>query len=174
MARVRVEGSVDLTIDVGARLGVNTDSLTTAARDQLESAIDDLAWQLGEFIDLIWPVDTGASQADWESAAEDLIWVIRNPREYAEFVHRKGETVEVYTQIEAESERILAGKLSVLRAIAAAGLKETTAIPQPIPAPPRQPSVVSRLGDLFGARVRGFQLQSTRSRERDRARLRAR
>ena len=172
-------GAVDISIDVAARMrakGISVINLTQSAVTQIWSLIDELSFLLGETIDLIWPVDTGASQADWETTAEGFEWVIRNPREYAGFVHRKGDTSLVYKQIAERSEELLRGAWSRIKAIAKAGQRDET------PARPSRlqqfllPSIVgpseAGRGTIFAARAAGFLRENTRSRERARARAR--
>lgn len=173
-------GAVDISIDVAARMrskGISVVNLTTAAVDRLWAILDGLSFQLGEFIDLVWPVDTGASQADWETTAEGFEWVIRNPREYAEYVHRQRETGNlVYKEIAERSEELLRGAWSQIQSIAKAGQKDDT---------PARPSLIQQFllpsivgpseagrGTIFAARAAGFLRENTRSRERARARAR--
>ena len=192
MAIVFVSGSVDLSIDVAARFGLDVSALTPEAVARIEAIVDDLAFRLGEFIDSVWPVDTGASQASWESTQEGFFWVIRNDREYAEYVHRAGDSTEVWRIVEARSEELLQGAAARISRAAATGLRQVS--------PPSQPlqglagevisslvraslvgSVVSETGlaesrllstGLFAARARAFQRVSTRIRERARSRAR--
>lgn len=174
-------GAVDISIDVAARMrskGVSVVNMTTTAVERVWAILDGLSFQLGEFIDLVWPVDTGASQADWETTAEGFEWVIRNPREYAEFVHRKGtpDSDRVYKQIAERSEELLRGALPQIQSIAKAGQKDDT---------PARPSLIQQFllpsivgpseagrGTIFAARAAGFLRENTRSRERARARAR--
>ena len=174
-------GSVDISIDVAARMrakGISVINLTQSAVAQIWSLIDELAFLLGEFIDLVWPVDTGASQADWETTAEGFEWVIRNPREYTEYVRHKNSTkgARVYKQVAERSEELLRGAWSRIKAIAKAGQRDET---------PARPSLIQQFllpsivgpseagrGTLFAARAAGFLRENTRSRERARARAR--
>ena len=173
-------GAVDISIDVAARMrskGISIVNMTTTAVERVWAILDGLSFQLGEFIDLVWPVDTGLSQADWETTAEGFEWVIRNPREYAEYVHRQRETGNlVYKEIAERSEELLRGAWSQIQSIAKAGQRDDT------PARPsllRQfllPSIVgpseAGRGTIFAARAAGFLRENTRSRERARARAR--
>ena len=173
-------GAVDISIDVAARMrskGISIVNMTTAAVERVWAILDGLSFQLGEFIDLVWPVDTGASQADWETTAEGFEWVIRNPREYAEYVHRQRETGNlVYKEIAERSEELLRGALPQIQSIAKAGQKDDT---------PARPSLIQQFllpsivgpseagrGTIFAARAAGFLRENTRSRERARARAR--
>lgn len=181
-ANTATNGAVDISIDVKSRMegrGILTANLTPAGAELIYVILDELAFLLGEFIDLVWPVDTGASQADWETTAERYEWVIRNPREYAEYVHRKDETEEVYLEIARRSEELLAGAWSRITA-AAARSRRSKATPSLLKTVQRflLPSIVGEdsvsRGTIFAARAAGFLEQSTRSRERERARARAR
>jgi hypothetical protein len=170
-------GAVDISINVAnraRRAGISLINVSQAGLDAIWDIIDELAFLLGEFIDLVWPVDTGASQADWETTGEGLEWVIRNPREYAAYVHRQGETTLVYKEIADRSEQLLAGAMPRIRAAADAA-RTTPSRPSLI----RQfllPSIVgpeeAGRGTIFAARVAGFLRENTRSRERARARAR--
>ena len=170
-------GAVDISINVAnraRRAGVSLINVSQSGLDAIWDIVDELAFLLGEYIDLVWPVDTGASQADWESTGEGLEWVIRNPREYAAYVHRQGETALVYKEIAARSEELLAGAMPRIRAAADAA-RTTPTLPSLI----RQfllPSIVgpseTGRGTIFAARVAGFLRENTRSRERSRARAR--
>jgi hypothetical protein len=169
-------GYVDLSIDVGQRLGVTEAELSEEALSDIEEMIEDLAWELGEYIDDVWPRDTGASHADWDVGADDLMWTIRNPREYAEWVHAAGDETKkpIADLIEEESETLISEAMTALRKIVAADRKkqaEEAETPEPAKIQPPQPSAaVSRLGGLFGIRARGFEVTSSRSRERARSR----
>lgn len=173
-------GPVDISIDVAARMrskGISVVNMTTTAVERVWAILDGLSFQLGEFIDLVWPVDTGASQADWETTAEGFEWVIRNPREYAGYVHRQRETGNlVYKEIAERSEELLRGALPQIQSIAKAGQKDDT---------PTRPSLLQQFllpsivgpseagrGTIFAARAAGFLRENTRSRERARARAR--
>ena len=170
-------GYVDLSIDVGQRLGITEESISAEALSEIEDKIEDLAWELGEFIDDEWPRDTGASHADWDVGADDLMWTIRNPREYAEWVHKADDPTKtpIADLIEEKSEELIKAALPALRKIVAADRKkqaeEEAETPKPAKAQSPQPSeAVSRLGGLFGIRARGFGVTSSRSRERARSR----
>ncbi len=173
-------GAVDISIDVAARMrskGISIVNMTTAAVERVWAILDGLSFQLGEFIDLVWPVDTGASQADWETTAEGFEWVIRNPREYAEYVHRQRETGNlVYKEIAERSEELLRGALPQIQSIAKAGQKDDTPARPSLAQQFLLPSIVgpseAGRGTIFAARAAGFLRENTRSRERARARAR--
>ena len=174
----RTSGSVDISINVGARLraqGIATAKLTAGARSAIWEILEGLAFALGEFTDLIWPVDTGASQADWDITAEGLDWTIRNPREYAGFVHRKGDTALVYLEIANRSEELLRSAWSQIRAAVETTTPSTSGLLGRV-GQFLLPSIVgqaeSPAGTLFQARAAGFLRQNTRSRERERLRAR--
>lgn len=173
-------GAVDISIDVAARMrskGISVVNMTTTAVERVWAILDGLSFQLGEFIDLVWPVDTGASQADWETTAEGFEWVIRNPREYAEYVHRQRETGNlVYKEIAERSEELLRGALPQIQSIAKAGQKDDTPARPSLTQQFLLPSIVgpseAGRGTIFAARAAGFLRENTRSRERARARAR--
>jgi hypothetical protein len=176
-------GAVDISIDVAARMrprGISVNGLTEAGQEIIWTILDGLAWQLGEFIDLVWPVDTGASQADWETTAEGFEWVIRNPREYAAYVHRAGTSPddEVYKQVAKESERLLSGAWPQIKAAAERSRRSKTspgllAEFQKLLLPSAAGAAgLESGGTIFAAQVRAFERVNTRSRERARARAR--
>jgi len=176
----RDSGSVDISIDIGARLrkqGIATAKLTAAARSAIWEIVEGLAFQLGEFTDLIWPVDTGASQADWDITAEGLEWTIRNPREYAAYVHRADTSADdlVYLKIAAKSEELLRGAWSQIKSAVETTTPSTSGLLGRV-GQFLLPSIVgqaeSPAGTLFQARAAGFLRQNTRSRERERLRAR--
>ena len=171
-------GPVDISINVGARLrsqGVSTAKLTAGSRSAIWNIIEGLAFQLGEFVDFAWPVDTGASQSDWDITAEGLEWTIRNPREYAGFVHRKGSTALVYLEIATKSEELLRSAWSQIKAAVETTTPSTSGLLGRV-GQFLLPSIVGQAetpaGTLFSARAAGFLRQNTRSRERDRLRAR--
>ena len=173
-------GPVNISIDVAERMrakGINPDGLSPRALEQIWDIIDGIAFDLGEFVDEVWPVDTGASHADWETTAEGLFLIVRNPREYAEFVHRKGQTGQVYKEIGREAERLLAAAWPAIKRAA----KKPEAAPSP---PADRPAFATQFllpaalqgetgrGALFLSRAAGFLRDNTRSRERARSRTR--
>jgi len=176
--RSESSGSVDISINVGARLrdqGVSTAKLTAGSRSAIWSLIENVAFELGEFVDNVWPVDTGASQADWDITAEGLEWTIRNPREYAAFVHRTDSTALVYLEIATKSEELLRSAWSQIKAAVETTTPSTSGLLGRV-GQFLLPSIVgqaeSPVGTLFSARAAGFLRQNTRSRERDRLRAR--
>jgi hypothetical protein len=176
----RTSGSVDISINVGARLraqGIATAKLTAGARSAIWEIVEGLAFQLGEFVDFVWPVDTGASQADWDITAEGLEWTIRNPREYAAYVHRADTSADdlVYLKIAAKSEELLSGAWSQIKSAVETTTPSTSGLLGRV-GQFLLPSIVgqaeSPAGTLFQARAAGFLRQNTRSRERERLRAR--
>ncbi len=171
-------GPVDISIDVGARLrkeNVSTAKLTAGARSAIWEIVEGLSFQLGEFVDFAWPRDTGLSQADWDITAEGLEWTIRNPREYAGFVHRKGGTALVYLEIAAKSEELLRSAWGQIKAAVETTTPSTSVLRGRL-GQFLLPSIVGQAeapaGTLFSARAAGFLRQNTRSRERERLRAR--
>ena len=176
----RDSGSVDISIDIGARLraqGIATAKLTAGARSAIWEILEGLAFQLGEFVDFVWPVDTGASQADWDITAEGLEWTIRNPREYAAYVHRADTSADdlVYLKIASKSEDLLRGVWSQIKSAVETTTPSTSGLLGRV-GQFLLPSIVgqaeSPAGTLFQARAAGFLRQNTRSRERERLRAR--
>ena len=176
--RSESSGSVDISINVGARLrkeNVPTAKLTAGSRSAIWGLVEELAFQLGEFVDNVWPVDTGASQSDWDITAEGLEWTIRNPREYSAFVHRKGSAALVYLEIATKSEELLRAAWSQIKAAVETTTPSTSGLLGRV-GQFLLPSIVgpteSPAGTLFSARAAGFLRQNTRSRERERLRAR--
>ena len=171
-------GPVDISIAVGARLrkeNGSTAKLTAGARSAIWNIVEGRAFQLGEFVDFVWPADTGASQADWDITAEGLEWTIRNPREYAGFVHRKKSTALVYLEIAAKSEELLRGAWSQIKAAVETTAPSTSGLLGRVGQfllPSTGGPIESPAGTLFSARAAGFRRQHTRSRERERLRAR--
>ncbi len=183
-------GAVDISIDIAARLRdsqLDPSMLSPETRNQIWEIVNDLAWELGEFIDEVWPVDTGASQADWETTAEGLEWVIRNPREYAAYVYPAGtpesgrDAAEIWKRIGRRADSLLSGVWSRIDSLARddiAGRPDLSVSPDRtaqflgllLPSAQEDSGVVR--GSIFAARVAGFVRENTRSRER--ARLRSR
>jgi len=174
-------GPVDISIDVGARMvakRIDIYDLPMAAQEVVWSIIDELAFRLNEYIHDVWPVDTRASQASWDITADGLIWTIRNPREYAGFVHRKNETGLVYKEIAARSEELLRQAWPRIKA-ATKRVRRSKTTPgrlaefQKLLLPSAAAAAGEALGGtIFAAQQRAFERVNTRSRERDRLRAR--
>jgi hypothetical protein len=184
MAIVFVNGAVDLSINVYSRLSGFTDGLSPQARGQIEDVIDDLTAELREYIIDYWPVDTRRSQQAWSLQWEAPMWLIRNPVEYAEYVHTAGQgpnPEESWRGVEAESEELLAGALSRLNQIVQrdnievvdVGIQRTQNLAERLAAQARRVLRTS----LFAATVEAYRARPSRLREREsqeRQRLRLR
>jgi len=120
MAVRLLDGAVDLSLDVGAILLVDAADLDEQALAEVEEVQYALEDALRELLIRWWPVDTGRSLMGWAIQWEGLVWVIRNPVPYAEYVHRAGESREVWRDLEQASERLLARALPRFRGIVAA------------------------------------------------------
>ena len=158
--------SVDISIDFGSRLGASLQDFGTfagQARDVLLEAR--LSWQ--EDLISTWPVDTGTSLQAWENYIDGMMWVLRNPVEYASYVHEAGDDTPLVEYLEAQAETYAAQALGELRRLLNLALRQTV---QPQMFGRRQgPSLSSLLGDaVFGATVRAFQTQGARQRLRER------
>jgi hypothetical protein len=137
-------GSIDLTIDVGARI---RGTLPPVVRQILTAEI--VRPLRASLVSGAWPVDTGASLQGWEIRAVDAETVaIRNPVEYSEFVHRAGETVEVWTEVEELSERLVSALLPRLQRLAS---RPTRQLPLGLVS-----RSVLRAATLFASKVRAF------------------
>lgn len=183
MAVVIKNGAVDLSINVYQRLPGASDSLSRSARSEIEDVIDDLIADLREYIIDNWPVDTRRSQQAWSLQWDEPTWVIRNPVDYAEYVHPKDVTLESWTGVEMESERLLTGALGRLTNIVQRdnvrtldlGIQKQQNLAERLE---RQARRVLRT-DLFAATVQAYRDRPSRLRdreqsERERQRLRGR
>jgi hypothetical protein len=146
MSVVAVDGFVDISIDLGERLGVDDADLDAEAREALAPILQEMVRVWREDLLSTWPVDTGRSQASWVDRWEGLVWVLRNPVEYAEYVHNAGETVPVWEFLEARSEELVADALPEIAARTAAAR-----------------AVSSR---VFAAQAAAFRVVSSRERTR--------
>ena len=167
--------SVDISIDLGARLGASMADfgmLAGEAREVLEGIEN--AWQ-SDMLNT-WPVDTGTSQAAWENFFDGLVWVLRNPVEYSSFVQPGGGSDGGYTDLgdsaaylEAQAETYAAQAITSLRRLLTLALRQrATAAPQMF-GRRAGPSLTALLGDaVFGATVRAFQTRGARQRLRER------
>ena len=181
MAVVSKNGAVDLSIDVYSRLPGLPDALPRDAQDEIEAVIDDLIADLREYIIDNWPVDTRRSQQSWSLQWQPPFWVIRNPVEYAAFVHKSDSTEPSWTGVEFESERLISGALGALSEIVTRANEETVDL-----LVQRQQNLAERLAaqaqrvlrtSLFAATVEAYQARPSRLREREsleRQRLRLR
>tara|TARA_Y100001963_G_scaffold58216_1_gene81487 strand:+ start:37 stop:564 length:528 start_codon:yes stop_codon:yes gene_type:complete len=171
--------SVDFSIDVATTLGY----VPPSAEDDVQAVLDDVVFDLGEWIDATCPVDTGAFQADWDLEAVGTEIIMRNAREYASWVHEAGaqpkdDPIRYWMQVEDKANQLLGERLAELQALVAATVRRESAA-QVVPRRSRTPIPVS-LGQrlrgasdfLFAARAAGLERVSTRSRERARTRAR--
>jgi len=78
--------------DLGSMLGASPGDLTPALQQQIGSAIDDLIDDWREELIEVWPRDTGHSFTLWESFRSGFVVTLRNPVEYAGYVHPEGGT----------------------------------------------------------------------------------
>ena len=174
MAVVFVNGAVDLSINVYSRLSGFTQSLSADGRRQVEDVIDDLIAELREYIIDNWPVDTRRSQQSWSLQWDEPVWVIRNPVDYAEYVHKANQgsdPVESWRGVEAESEELFSGALSRLNRIVQAdnaqavniGVQRTQNIAERLAS---QAQRVLRTS-LFAATVQAYRARPSRLRERE-------
>lgn len=112
--------SVDLSINVGTRLGVRSEDLSAEAAEEVARLLDEVRIEAREYILVVWPVDTAASLQEWELRVSGLWLILRNPVDYVEYVHRSGEKVLVWTEIQARSEELVVAALPVMEAAIAA------------------------------------------------------
>lgn len=155
--------AVDVSINVGARLGSAASIIGDAAAGAVNERLRDLARQVREYLLTVWPVLTAASLQEWEIRASGLWLIVRNPLDYAEYVHRAGETVEVWTEVRDYADELVEAALPELRALVAA-------IPSlPLPAPVAQTQAEDITSILF--RAKADAVKRVRMLERDRIRF---
>ena len=122
--------AVDFSIDVALRVGVDWFSIDEETRREIERDIEVINDELGSTIESTWPVDTGRSLSMWENFFEDGVWVIRNPVEYASFVHRPEDEEGSSSQfIEAEAERLFSLVSSRLLSLASSATGAQASMP---------------------------------------------
>jgi len=81
---------LDLSIDVGSRLGVYPAMLDNEGLESIQSILQEVIFSWREVMQDSWPRDTGTSFAAWESYVDGLTLVVVNPVPYAEYVHPPG------------------------------------------------------------------------------------
>lgn len=157
--------AVDVSIDVGARLGAATSIIGDAARDAVRDRLRRIALELREYLLDVWPVLTAASLQEWEIRASGMWLIVRNPLDYAEYVHRAGETVEVWTEIRDRADELVDAALPELRDLVAS-------MPSlPLASPVIQPRGTDLTTLLYDAKRRAIQAVNMLERDRIRARL---
>lgn len=149
--------SVDLTIDVAERLSIPFSGIAEEERQRITDIIRTMARDLRAFIVEAWPVDTSASLQEWEVRASGFRFIVRNPIEYAEYVHRAGETVEVWTEIRDQAEALVDAALPEMEEVAAAGLSrqpldvgQLFGLPLAVSAEPLTDTLFARKASAFG------------------------
>jgi len=107
--------SVDISIDVGARLGV----VPAAAMPAISAILDGLRRQWRERLITTWfPVNvTGRSLQGWQNRIVGLNWILRNPVEYAQFVHYSGSKRELWRILERDAHALLQAVMPEMKAI---------------------------------------------------------
>jgi hypothetical protein len=177
---VMVDGAVDLSIDVGERLGIDLDQLTPGALAEIRAIQQELVRSWREELIGSWPVDTGRSQSSWVNRWEGLVWVLRNPVEYAEFVHPPGGDDGGYGQLgdsaaflEQASEDLLDEVLPALEAIATESQRAVMRAEAPGVGGRSLVGFAARMASTravsqrdFAARVERFVVEDSRSRTR--------
>lgn len=161
------EGALDLSIDLGSRLGVDEADLTPATLAALRPILQELVRLWREDLIELWPVDTGRSQASWADRWEGLVWVLRNPVEYAEYVHNEGDPTEVWTFLEARSEELLADVLPELEDLLVAqkrAARKAGGSTRSLLGFAARALAARQSGRTFAAEVQGFRDLSSRKR----------
>ncbi len=119
--------SVDLTFDVGARVGYAR--ATAEGRRLVQQRMEQIRIEVREFVLLSWPVDTATSLQGWEIRVQRGLLIIRNQIPYAVHVHRGGETTLVWEEIEAVAEQAVADAEAEMRQIVAENTAGATTRP---------------------------------------------
>lgn len=109
--------SVDISIHVGARVGYSRAS--ALGQQLIQERMEQIRIEIREFILVSWPVETATSLQGWELRVGGSWLYIRNQIDYAEHVHRAGESVLVWTEIEAFAEQQVSAAEADLREIVA-------------------------------------------------------
>ncbi len=162
--------AVDLSIDFGARLGASMRDFGALA-GQARDIIEGLRFQWQEDLLEVWPVDTGTSLQAWENYTDGLRWVLRNPVEYASFVHEAGDDEPLVIYLEAQAETYAADAMSELRGLLSRALAEGRAQPQMFGRPARPSIGAAVLNAIFGATARAFETPGRGARQRLRDRF---
>lgn len=166
-------GSVDISIDVGVRLG----NVPRSAVSDVQAVLGGLRRQWREDLIGVWPVETGRSLQGWQNRISGLVWILRNPVDYAEFVHLEGDTTEIWRFLEAEAERMVHSVMPEMRAIVASARLTSTgfASPRALRGPRTGPPLSGGLaGAIFRARAALNIRTGPARRARDLAALRGR
>lgn len=82
---------LDLSVDVGQRLGLSMASLDAPALAAVQEILWEIVYSWREVMQDSWPRDTGLSFSMWRSRVVGLRLEVENPVEYAEWVHPAGE-----------------------------------------------------------------------------------
>ena len=160
--------AIDLSLDVGKRLGTPVSAIPKEATSEIQGIIRDVAAELREFLLQVWPVETATSLQEWEIRGASFWLIIRNPLDYAVYVHRKGDSTEVWTEVQAKSEELVLAALPSMQSVIAKHPPKTQLeIPFFISA-----DLITSA--LFEAKARAFQRGPTLTRDRIRNRIRDR
>ena len=114
---------VDISIDIGQRLGAMLTDFGAQA-PQAADIVEDLRFRWQEDLLEVWPVDTGTSLQGWENYRSLLVWVLRNPVEYAEYVHAAGDDVPIVEYLAAKAEEYVADAMPDLERLLAQAVAE--------------------------------------------------
>lgn len=82
---------LDLSVDVGSLLGINVSMLDAPGLEAIQEILQEVIYSWREVLQDVWPRDTGLSFSQWTSRVRGLVLDVRNPVEYAEWVHPAGE-----------------------------------------------------------------------------------
>lgn len=157
---------LDLSIDVGARLGIVPSMLDAEGLEAVQDALWEVVFGWREVMQDAWPRDTGLSFSEWRSEVEGLMLVVSNPVEYAEYVHPAGEEEGASGELLRDAlARLLAeatpGILQLVAESVARASAGLAAVAEQIGAPVQQIG-----GGLRAAVARAFAAQGGRARQR--------
>ena len=157
--------SVDHSINVGSLLGVRASDVSPRGVDDLGDAIKDIARDVRAFVVADWPVDTATSLQEWEVRGAGLWLIVRNPVDYAEYVHRSGDPSLVHEEIRDYAVELVSAATPDLRQIIADNPADLQ-----VAIPFFQSSAVLT-GAVFASRAAGFDRVGALTRNRLRAQI---
>lgn len=166
---------VNISIDFGARLGAS--QMDFGSRwAQVYDLLESIRFRWQEDLLELWPVDTGTSLQAWENYVSGLVWVLRNPVEYAEWVHVEGDDTPLVDYLEAKAEEYAAEVEPSLSALLQQARQESAPFGQQAPlvvgAGPATATLRQRALDaLFASTMQAFEVPGMGARQRLRARF---
>jgi len=120
--------SVDISIDFGALLGAQ---MSDFGRFRAEAAdiLDEAETRFQEELLTVWSGfedETGTSLQAWDNSVDGLRWTLRNPVEYASYVHHGGSPQPLWEILDARAQSLAQAALPDLRNLLAQANREAT------------------------------------------------